>query len=394
LSHPITGRIAIVILAAALAVACGRPDPVCGTSPGAGVHLDLENPICENLSAFRLFRGVDDRGLPVPNEGVVPYALTSELFSDYAGKLRTVWIPEDAGPAGYEADRAFTFPVGTIISKTFYVPEDRRDPNSRVHLVETRLLIHLPSGWSAMPYVWDEAQTDAVATRLGQRNIALEWTHDDGTTRATDGYMVPDRIECSACHKPFGDVEPVGPAARFLNRDLVYDDVGPRNQLVRWTELGLLEGAPAPEDAPRVAAAFEPGSGTLDERARAYLDVNCASCHNPTSGVRGSGLDLRIETDDTGKLGVCKTPSAAGGEGSGGRPYDIVPGDPDDSIMAYRLEADLSLPNATMPPLGRSLPHDEGVALIREWITWLGTADALTRYPRLAEQHCWPGDGD
>jgi hypothetical protein len=36
-------------------------------------------------------------GALVLGEGVTPYALNTALFTDYAHKLRTVWIPPDGG---------------------------------------------------------------------------------------------------------------------------------------------------------------------------------------------------------------------------------------------------------------------------------------------------------
>ena len=62
----------------------------------------------------------------------------------------------------------------------------------------------------------------------------------------------------------------------------------------------------------------------------------------------------------------CKAPVATG-RGSGGLQYDIVPGQPDASILVYRMIS--TEPEIRMPELGRNLVHDEGVALIREWIT-------------------------
>jgi hypothetical protein len=76
-------------------------------------------------------------------------------------------------------------------------------------------------------------------------------------------------------------------------------------------------------------------------------------------------LDLRWDQDNLAKVGLWKTPIAAG-PGSGGRKFAIVPGKPDESIMMYRLES--TQPNAMMPNLGRTLVHDEGVKLVRQWI--------------------------
>ncbi|MEI9987282.1 MAG: hypothetical protein WDN69_31500 [Aliidongia sp.] len=50
--------------------------------------------------------------------GVVPYDLATPLFSDYAGKLRTIYLPKGT-KADYRLLDAFDFPVGTIVSKTF-----------------------------------------------------------------------------------------------------------------------------------------------------------------------------------------------------------------------------------------------------------------------------------
>jgi len=63
--------------------------------------------------------------------------------------------------------------------------------------------------------------------------------------------------------------------------------------------------------------------------------------------------------------GVCKSPTTAGSS-SGGRDFDIVPGSADDSIVSFRLHS--VEPGAQMPPLSRSVSHDEAVALVDHWI--------------------------
>src|SRR5258707_10137256 len=65
-----------------------------------------------------------DRGNLALNDGVVPYDLNTPLFSDYAHKLRTIWMPRGRS-AKYSADGGFEFPVGTIITKTFYYPRPK-----------------------------------------------------------------------------------------------------------------------------------------------------------------------------------------------------------------------------------------------------------------------------
>ncbi len=81
-----------------------------------------------------------------------------------------------------------------------------------------------------------------------------------------------------------------------------------------------------------------------------------------------TGLDLRYEQTDPAKLGQCKSPVAAG-KGTGGRLFDVVPGQPDQSVLVYRIES--TEPKVMMPEDGRQLADTEGIALIRQWITEL-----------------------
>ena len=101
------------------------------------------------------------------------------------------------------------------------------------------------------------------------------------------------------------------------------------------------------------------------DRARAYLEINCAHCHSADGPAKTSGLMLDYHETNPAALGVGKAPVAAG-RGSGGRFYGIVPGKPDASIMVYRMEA--TDPELMMPEMGRKQTHEEGVALVREWI--------------------------
>ena len=120
--------------------------------------------------------------------------------------------------------------------------------------------------------------------------------------------------------------------------------------------------------APKIASWSKPGNATLAERARAYLDVNCAHCHNPQGAADTSALNLNIEAEVDRQFGICKPPVAVG-RGSGNRPFDIYPGRAEDSILLYRMED--SDPAIAMPELGRASVHTEGVAVIRDWINSL-----------------------
>ena len=135
------------------------------------------------------------------------------------------------------------------------------------------------------------------------------------------------------------------------------------NQLEKWVQVGYLSESPL--DVPSVAVWDNSDDYGLHERAMAYLDINCGHCHNPDGAANTSGLTLLADSDLGLTLGVYKATVSAGA-GTGGHTYSIVPGDPETSIMVYRMES--NNPGAMMPELGRRLVHDEGVALIADWI--------------------------
>ena len=328
------------------------------------VHFDglAEAPL--ELSSWGLFLG--DGSTQEPVVGVIPYDLRSSLFSDYALKLRFVKLPE-AMQASYSTTDTFGFPVGTVIAKTFAYPADLRYPQEDLRLLETRLLIHQQQGWIGLPYVWNDEQSAATLRVAGAR-LHTEWIDAQGVPRQHD-YLVPNANQCKGCHRVSDKrMQPIGPKARYLNRDFAYPS-GVENQLVYWSRHGLLAGAPLPESAPRVPVWDDSSTGSLEERARAYLEINCAHCHNPGGPARSTGLDLTWGPRRPRELGIYKSPVAAG-RGTGDRLFGVVPGEPDSSILFFRL---LSVdPGVMMPELSRRRVHREGVELIREWIERMG----------------------
>lgn len=322
------------------------------------VRMDYEGPPHEWLSGYNLF---SNPGLQVPNTGVIPYDLSALLFSDYATKHRFVWMPTGTS-ANYQERDVFDFPEGAVLVKSFGYPRDARYPDSGERLIETRLLIRARSGWKMYPYVWNEDGTDARLALAGAR-VPVTWVDSGGAPHSFQ-YIVPNVNQCKHCHIGKGLPAPVGPKARYLNFDFSYPS-GRENQLAHWTRTGYLSGLDNPAQAMKSRRWDDPNAGTLEERARTYLDINCAHCHNPTGPAFTSGLDLSFDQAMPMRIGMFKAPVAAGRSASIGR-YDIVPGKPDESILLYRL-ATID-PGVRMPTTGRSLVHDEGVALIRAWI--------------------------
>lgn len=333
-------------------------------APGPGVNWAASVVSCPKLSDYRLFEDNDPLG--APNDGGLSYDLTTPLFSDYATKYRVLFLPPGT-EAVYDPEQVLGLPVGTILAKTFTFRSDLANPALGERLVETRLLVRRPSGWAGLPYVWADDRSEAYFTPLGDAR-EVTFRHTDGELRTID-YRIPNVTQCTQCHGVSTDASqgdlPIGPKARLLNRSLVYAD-GTENQLSRWKRLGKLAVTDAElAAAPRLPAWDDPADGSLDERARAYLESNCAHCHNPQGRGRFSSLYLEANRPLGLSTGVCKTPVAAGG-GSGEGLFDIVPGHPELSILAYRMAStDLAI---RMPEIAKSIAHAEGVALISEWI--------------------------
>jgi uncharacterized repeat protein (TIGR03806 family) len=265
----------------------------------------------------------------------------------------------------YRDAAPFEFPVGTVLVKTFAYPVDERDPAKGRQLVETRLLLHQPEGYTGLTYVWNDEQTEATL-RIAGADRDIHWIDGAGRPRQVN-YLVPNTNQCLGCHENRKVMRPIGLTARNLNRVFVYAS-GSQNQIAYWSEHDLLQNAPVSEKLPRLAVWNDPKSGTLEERARAWLESNCAHCHNPDGPARTSGLDLMATQQDLFQRGFWKPPVAAG-RGSGGRSYGVVPGVPDESILIHRIES--REPGIMMPELARRLVDDEGVALVRSWIASL-----------------------
>lgn len=338
--------------------------PGCGDEGSSGPHGVDPAPFGEPYATLAEWGLFEDTATQTPAEGVVPYDVNSPLFSDYAWKFRFMWIPPGTH-IGYSPDGRWDFPVGTILVKTFSFPVDARDPSLGLQLMETRLLINEGDDWSTNTYVYQDGGRTTVRKVAGDI-IPVSWIDEAGDT-VTDDYVVPNTNECRTCHGAYPNTGTLGGKTRQLDRDFDYPS-GTENQLDHLTALGWLEGAPPAAERIKMPDPF--GSAPVSDRARAYLDANCSHCHSPTGGVSDKLLfldwfDTDPATDDPTNWGICKIPTSAGGA-TCGYDFDVVPGEPDLSILICRVDTDVA--RRMMPPLGRNLIHTQAVSLLREWI--------------------------
>ena len=313
----------------------------------------------QKLSDYHFFN--DPLKNQSPESNVFPYQISTPLFTDYAKKLRYMVLPEGQ-KMSYVNPEKFDFPIGTIFVKTFYYPVDFREPGKNWQILETRLLINTDEGWFGYPYIWNEAQTDAFLDIAGDR-INISWIDLAGEHQNIN-YLIPNFNMCKGCHVSDNQFLPIGPKPRLLNCDFQFEEIKPYQQLEKIVQMKLVENLPAIESIP-ITANWEDPHFTLEDRARAYLDVNCGHCHHAKGPAMTSGLFLDYTEKDLRKLGVYKKPVAAG-RGSGNLKYNIVPRKPDESILIYRMESTDS--GIMMPESGRKLVHKEGVELIRDWV--------------------------
>lgn len=302
------------------------------------------------LSTWALFEGAP--AAQVPAAGLIPFDVISPLYSDETLKLRFLRVPEGA-TIGYDPLGPWTWPVGSVLVKTFAYPSDARVADGPRTLLETRLLVFEASGWTPHVFVWNEAQTEAFR-RVAGADIDATWIDAEGAARSL-AYRVPNTNQCLQCHGPRGATAPIGPRTRQLDRDGQLEDLASRGLLV-----------PAPEPAgERVRLADPRGDAGVVERARAYLDGNCAHCHNPTAAAQSTGLRLNLETTAPVDLGVCRSPFSAG-PGTGGRAFDVVPGHPEQSILIFRVSS--TEPELKMPEGPTRTSDAFGVELLTAWI--------------------------
>ncbi|BDW81953.1 hypothetical protein MACH24_13910 [Erythrobacter sp. Dej080120_24] len=330
--------------ALALAVSAAReasalPPPFINDAAILGeVQLDGEvREMPRTLAEYGFFLDAAGR---VPDARLIPYELNTPLWSDGADKLRYVYVPEGKQVKA-DGEGLLQFPVGSAIIKTFAFGEgdDQR-------YIETRLLLHRADGWLALPYRWNDDQTEATLALAGARMPITTPAGEDIS------YRIPNKNQCKSCHSLDGEVIPIGPKARNLSSDL----------------LQRLAGDGRLDTAPKVAHALPRWTDAAADNAalaRAYLDVNCAHCHRPGGGASNSGLDLRWEQDDPFAIGVRKPPVAAG-RGAGGFLVSIEPGAPERSILVHRMDSNEA--GVAMPELGRSSIDHKAIAVMREWI--------------------------
>ena len=284
-----------------------------------------------------------------PASGLIPYAPNAPFWSDGAVKERWIGLPDGQSiTVGAEGD--WDFPNGTVLMKNFRL--DNR-------LIETRLFMHHPDGiWGGYTYEWNAQQTDATLVRGGKQ-----------VTVGGQSWIYPSEGQCLLCHTDAAG-RSLGLETRQLAFNITYPQTGRDvHQLVTLNEINTL--APPIASPTDVVPYPNPTgtSGTLGERARAYLYTNCAQCHRP-GGPTTSNMDLRYATA-LADTNACDVVPGLGDLGIANARL-IAPGDATRSVLIGRM----SRRDANgMPPVGSAQVDTAGAALLTNWVNSLANCN-------------------
>ena len=328
------------------------------------VHRLVPNPqrdqpgdFPHKLSETGLFSDVEKLE---PAPGVISYSINAEPWADHATAERLVAIPGDQSIQAAEAH--WTFPQDSVLVKTIALDMEQGNSASR-RRIETQILHFDGHQWQPYTYRWNDDQSDAQL--LGAEGAEHTFEIIDGD--APDGkrnqtWRFAGRAECQRCHNKWS-----GPALAFntpqLNKEHEYSGLL-ASQLETLSHVGLIANLPDADSRPRLADPRDP-EADLDDRARGYLQVNCAHCHRMHAGSSVlSKMHYDLPLEQTNMVGVRPTQGTFGIAGA----EVIAAGDPHRSVLLYRM---CKLGGGRMPHIGSTEVDRGGIRLISEWIEQL-----------------------
>lgn len=292
-----------------------------------------------------------------PSGGLIPYDLIVPFWSDGAEKERWISVAADQkikfAPTG-----EWVFPGGTVFVKNFELVTDETHPG-QLRRLETRLLVRDDRGGVyGVTYKWrtDNSDADLLTTNLTEA-ISI----NTATGVRTQMWYYPSQKDCLTCHTPNAGYV-LGVKTRQLNRTFSYAPGSKFNELRVWNKLGLFDTNLTDEviaKLPKLAAMDDP-SRSLEDRARSYLDANCAQCHRPQGTV--AYFDARYDTP-LARQNLIDGNVLIDQRIDGARV--IAPNDLWRSILLMRAD---TVEGFKMPPLARNTIDEHGVALLRQWI--------------------------
>ena len=326
------------------------------------------------LSGTGAFGDVPNR---IPASGLIPYQPNTPLWSDAAVKSRYLAVPNNGGlltpdeQIGFLPTNSWMFPAGTVFVKNFDLVVNETNASAPLRRLETRLLVRDINGAVyGVTYKWrpDNSDADLLTTSLNE-DVAIT----NATGVRTQTWYYPSPADCLTCHTPLAGYV-LGVNTRQLNGSMTYPATGNTdNQLRTLNRLGLFNAAINEATITNYAhlSALTNLSAALEERARSYLDANCAQCHRAGSSIEAN-FDARYDTP-LASQNITNYPAQhnLGIDGA----CVVKAKDIWRSVLLARINT--NAPAIKMPPLARNLIDTNAVQVITDWINSLPGIPAL-----------------
>lgn len=314
------------------------------------------NNIPDQLSETGIFT---DLSTLTTASGLIEYSINQAFWSDGTIKRRWVGVPDNL-KVQFSATDAWSFPLGTVVIKHFEIELTEGEVDSRRRL-ETRLLINSGDGWQGFTYRWNNSQTDADLL-TGRESETININLSQGGVQ-TQVYDYPSRTDCLGCHTQAAGFT-LGLNTRQINTDFDYPDMRD-NQLRSLNNIGLFDSDIGAHNQYQAFPARDDTSRPMADRARSYLDVNCAQCHRP-EGPTPVDLDLRFDSLDAQLNALDISPTA--GDLNIANAQIIATGEKERSVLWQRMQR---VDGERMPPLASHRVDSLGVEVVGQWIDTL-----------------------
>ncbi len=346
-------------------------------SPEGGIYALEENPEAKkpqpkfpvNLSETGIWTSVPKmQNAP----GIEPYTINAEPWADHARASRVVGLPGDSqikffreqesvpGTAWFKSH--VFLPKGGVIAKTLSLQTNTNDPSSWKH-IETQLTFFDGEETQFYTYRWNDQQTDAtlVPSQGADVTIDVKDAAAPGGLRKQRWHFA-SRGECRTCHNPWA-----GEVLGLTEPQLAKRTPSQKSELSLLMEKGLITWGKDPSKKPEPKVIHNPYSneGTIEERARSYLHVNCGHCHQ-----NGAGGSVTMELKHSLTIEEMKLLDMRPVQGLFDIPDAkiVAPRDPHRSVLYFRMSKQGA---GRMPHIGSELVDTRGVNVIGEWINSL-----------------------
>ena len=182
------------------------------------------------------------------------------------------------------------------------------------------------------------AASSATLATLGLSHETVNWINESGEANVIS-YRIPSNTDCKTCHRSNNDVIPIGLKVRNLNISVSRNGLM-QNQLTYLANQGILSAVDPSQFS--VLPNYHNISLTSEQRARSYLEINCAHCHwdKGFASNKKPRFSYEKSLEETNILGL-------------------------KSKIINKIEA------GQMPKLGTTVLDKEGIELIKKYINSL-----------------------